>query len=71
MMSDDKRKKMALIIAMGKPEGKDDPDAEKETSEESDGLDSAAQDILDAVESKDAKALKDALKDFMYMCEEE
>lgn len=32
------------------------------------GLDSASEDILSAIDSKDPKALKSALKDFISMC---
>lgn len=35
------------------------------------GLDSAAEEILSAVEAKDASALKEAMKSFMEMCSSE
>ena len=52
-----------LVGKMGKgPEGEEGGDMEGE------GLDTAAEDILAAIESKDPQALKEALRSFYEMC---
>lgn len=76
-MSDDKKKRATLIISRlsGKPGSEEVSEAPKnENGDEVDseiGHMSAAEDILDAIASKDAKALKNALKAFLDMCESE
>lgn len=73
MMANDKKKSITLI--MNKMRGKPEEMTEAPTNEMGDevddsmGLDTAAEEILSAVASKDAKALKEALKSFMEMCD--
>lgn len=70
MLMKDNKKGMALIIAkkLGSPEQApmSDDGAEMDSSI---GHKSAAEEILKAVESKDASALVDALKSFVEMCQ--
>lgn len=73
-MDDAKKKKAQLIIALGMPKKgmpKDDAGLEDDGGAEADeaGLDSAAEEILKAVQEQDATALKDALKSFWSMCD--
>lgn len=64
MMADDKNKKQAsLILATMKPKSEEQP-SEDSGSE----MDFVAEDILSAVEKKDAKALAEALRSFHSMC---
>jgi KaiC/GvpD/RAD55 family RecA-like ATPase len=67
-MLDDKHKKglAAIIIANAKPKH----DMKEEESEDV-GLESAAEDILAAIEKKDVKALVESLKAFCQMCDED
>ena len=83
LMKDDKRKAVTMI--MGKLKGETHPDNLKpkeseymdkaptnEMGDEMDasiGLDSAAEEMMSAMESKDAKAFSAALKSFLQMCE--
>jgi len=73
-MKDDSKKKIAaLIIAKKNPEGesemKNAPKDDKDNESSYDmGLDSAAEEIIQAVEAKDAKKIKEALKSFVSMC---
>jgi hypothetical protein len=73
MIMNDPRKKMAtLIVAKLKKGGesmKEQP--EKDGAEqELNSHEIAADEILSAIESKDAKALTEALKSFVEMCDE-
>ena len=68
MMSDDKKKSASLIIGkMGKMSEapKNEMGAEEDSSY---GHMAAAEEIMSAIESKDASALKEALKSFYDMC---
>lgn len=73
MFMADKKKPSTVIVARMKA-GKSE-EAPAETNEMGDevdssiGLDSAAEEILAAVKSGDAKALKEALSSFMELCE--
>jgi NTP pyrophosphatase (non-canonical NTP hydrolase) len=76
-MKDDSKKKIAaLIIAKKIPSGESEmKEAPKDeygdmTSYDT-GLMQAAEEILSAVEKKDAKMIKEALKSFMSMCTNE
>lgn len=53
-----------------KKDHKKDPteDDEEESMDESIGLESAAEEIMDAINAGDSKALMKALKAFMEMC---
>jgi len=68
----DKSKLAALIIGGLKPKGapSSEESGEGEMPEESEmsDLDTAAQEILDSINSKDASALSEALKAFVDMC---
>jgi hypothetical protein len=64
-MSEGKGKGIAaLLVSKMGPRG---PEGEAESNGD-EGLDAAAEDILAAVESKDASALKSALKAFYEQC---
>lgn len=67
--------KIALIIAKGLSKGKsdngdseDNTTSEDEESSEDMAKDEAAQEVLDAVEAKDASALRAALQAFVEAC---
>lgn len=72
MNNDDKKRRATIIVGAltGKPEEK----AHNENGDEMDhdmGYNSASEEILNAVHSKDHKALKHALKSFFDMCMDE
>lgn len=76
MSGGDKRKVSAIIVAGLKPKQMADENnenyldrAKPEESEVSEGMMAASQEIMDAYESKDAKALALALKGFVQLCE--
>lgn len=73
MMSDNKKKMATMIIAKMGPNGKEEsqeaPKNENGDEMDSDhGYSAASEEIIQAVESKDPKALKHALKSFIEMC---
>jgi hypothetical protein len=73
MMMSDKKKGMATIILskMGKPSEEMSEVPKNDIGDELDqsaGKDAAAEEILQAVESKDPKALKSALQSMIDMC---
>lgn len=67
MMGPDKKKTAMLIVAGMKPEK---PEVEAEVSID-EAKEAAAEDILAAIEKKDAKLLKLALSDMIQLCEVE
>jgi hypothetical protein len=71
IMSDDKKKQATLILSkknkMLEPVPTDESGAEMDSDM---GMVSAAEEIMRAVEAKDAKMLKEALKSFYSMCED-
>lgn len=75
MMGDDKKNRATVIMA--KLSGSKEQPEKRESNEMGDEvdksipLDSAAEEILAAVESKDASALREALKSFYEMCDSE
>jgi hypothetical protein len=70
LLKDDKKSMASLIISkMGKP-GEKTEQVEEPAKDSSVGLESAAEDMLSAFESKDAAGLVSALKAFLEMCEE-
>ena len=79
MMSDNKKNRATLIIAKMSKKPKDsESEYEKPPMNERDepvdssmGLQSAAEELLAAVESKDAKAVMSAMKSFYDMCASE
>ncbi len=63
----------ALVFEMGKKKGKpsesdDLPEVDEDEEATSMGKEMAAEDILSAIDSKDAKALATALADLIEMC---
>lgn len=75
MMSDNKKKASTLILkklADGSEEMSDAPmSPEGAELDQSAGQDSAAEEILAAVEAKDASALKEAIRSMVQMCMDE
>lgn len=76
IMSDNKKKSVSLILEKmkGAKEGPTMEAAQNDDAGEVDnsvGIDSAAEEIMQAVESKDAKALVSALKSFIDMHDEQ
>lgn len=69
LMKDNKRSITTIISGLGAPEQEAKPDNVEQDA--SIGLDTAAEEILKAVESKSPKALVEALKSFMEMCDYE
>jgi hypothetical protein len=65
MIMPDAKKKATMIVAAMKPSPA--PEMPEESHDDM-GYESAAEEILQAVESKDAKALSEALKSFHDMC---
>jgi len=69
MMSDDKKKQATIIVAsMKKPESEPMPEKPSEDVSE---LEVAADEIMQALERKDSKAMSEALKSFIDMCKYE
>jgi hypothetical protein len=74
MMSDDKKKQATVIIAKMK-EGKKPSMEQAPTNEAGDmednsiAVDSAVEELIAAIHSKDAPAVKEALMSFMDLCE--
>jgi len=73
MMADDKKKQATMIIASmsKKPKSESEPMEGPEMESEVSGLEMAAEDIMAAVEKKDAQALMHAMKAFHGMCMDE
>lgn len=75
MIMPDKKKAVSVLIArMKQPKEEQVSKAPEKDGVEQDssiGLESAADEIMSAVESKNAKALVEALKSFMEMCDSE
>lgn len=67
MAPDSKKNAAAMIIASMKPS----PEQASEPVAEVDGHEAAASEIMDAIEAKDPQALKEALKSFVQMCQDE
>jgi hypothetical protein len=64
ILSSDPKKMASVIVASSPSEG-----ASKEAAPELDpGLESAAEELIQAFEAKDVKAFASALKDFVSMC---
>lgn len=74
MMFDDKKKLATIIIGkMGDKEGMEEAPT-NEMGDEMDyelALEAASEDMMSALEKKDAKLFKSALKDFIYLCDEQ
>ena len=74
-MGKDKKSNLAIIIAkkMGKPEeSKSAPESEDGGElDQSMGYDSAGEEILKAIESKDKSMLVEAIKNIVQMCMDE
>lgn len=70
-MLKDKKGLAALIIKSGKLPSKhsdSEPEVDQEESEDSEGIEAAADEILMAIDSKDPKELAAALKAFIEQC---
>lgn len=73
-MSDQKKKPSTLIVASMKPSAPMEQAPKNENGDETDssiGLESAAQDVLSAIEAKDAKQLASAMKALVEMCDDD
>ena len=74
MMSDDSKKKQATMIIASmskKPKPESEPSEASEMESEVSGLEMAAEDVMAALEKKDAQALMHAMKAFHGMCMDE
>ena len=73
MMGDEGKKKSMISIIMGKSKPSAPVESEEDHSnEEGDmGLESAAEEILSAIEAKSAKDLVAALENFIELCDKE
>ncbi len=69
-MSMDK-KGLAIILGGLKPKKEEDDKEESLHDDKDAGLKSAFEDLLEAIGDKDVDAGVKALKDFLYMCEDE
>ena len=70
MFGKDKKKLAMLVLEKAKKAMKPKEDLSSEEDVSSDeALESATEDMLSAIESKDAKAFAEALKDFLDICE--
>ncbi len=72
MMQDDKKKRVAMIVAKLSPasDSKNAPEENQEEDSMDMGLEAAAEDIMAAHASKDAKAFASAMKSFIQMCQD-
>jgi hypothetical protein len=74
MMADSKKKASTLILKKlvdGSEEASEAPSIDGIEQDSSLGQDSAAEEILQAIESKDAAALKSAIRSMVQMCMDE
>jgi ABC-type Zn uptake system ZnuABC Zn-binding protein ZnuA len=73
MLGPKKKKMVSTIVAqiVRQPIPKKMDEEGKEYDEMEMGLESAASEIIKALEAKDSKALMTALKDFIYLCQED
>lgn len=69
LMKPDKKKLAGMIIGMNKPEMESVESKDGAEQDKSVGHKAAAEEILQAVESKDVSMLMEALKSFIEMCE--
>lgn len=74
MMADDKKKRVAMIVAKLSPAKPSQESESEETPEPDDsmdmGLEAAAEDIMSSWQAKDPKAFASALKSFIQMCQD-
>lgn len=73
MPLDEKKKGSIAVLISKKIKGSDSyenlkSDNENMKEEEYDGLSAAAEEIIDSLNSKDPKSLKESLKSFIEMC---
>jgi predicted lipid-binding transport protein (Tim44 family) len=71
LMKDDKNSKATLILSKMQPNNPMDDRENRDTQEEVDEYQAAADDILAAIEQKDPKALAESLRAFQSMCMDE
>lgn len=74
IMSDDKKKQASVIIAKMKEGKASSPEAAPQNEagdmvDNSIGVDSAVEELISAIHSKDVSAAKEALMSFMDLCE--
>jgi hypothetical protein len=62
-----KKRQVGVIVESRKPDG--DVKEQSQESEENQGLEACAQDLLSAIERKDARALANAIKAAFEICE--
>lgn len=72
-MKDDKKNVASVIISRMKKDGevKDAPEQDGAKMDSPDDYDIAIDELMDAFEKKDKRALKDAMKSFVQMCMDE
>ncbi len=69
-MADDKKKRVAMIVAKLSPAPKPEAAPEEPDDSMQMGLEAAAEDVMAAVQAKDAKGVASALKSFIEMCKD-
>lgn len=73
LMKSDPKKMAAMILISKKPSydemKKSNAEAKQSVADGSEGYEVAAEDIMKAIESKDAKSLSQALQSFVSMCD--
>lgn len=72
MLGDKKKMVADILLAIGRPKKEEKPEmseSEEEPSEMDAGLEAAAEDVLSAIKRSDARALAEAMKALVEMCD--